>query len=134
MSAPVSWLAPVVAGVAAAVALAADPWRSIAVPAATVAVVAAALTVVEVVLRRRGGTESAYEPAPTHPGGLREAFVDGERGRVDIVLACDLLERRLSHPNLRSQTTLELDSVVRMSPAEFRAYLTRRLHDLERTS
>jgi hypothetical protein len=132
--ASISWEWPIVATAAAAVALGAGSYRLVAVPAATVAVVAASLAVVAVVRRARVEEPRGEDPVPEHPGGLREAFVGGELGRVDLVLACDLLERKLSRPTLRARTPAELNALVRVPPGEFRRYLTRRIAELEATS
>ena len=134
MKAAIGWEWPIVATAAAAVALGAGSYRLVAVPAATVAVGAAALTVVGVVRRGRVDEGPEDDAAPEHPGGLREAFVGGELGRIDLVLACDLLERKLSRPNLRARTPAELDRLVRVPPGEFRRYLTRRIAELETRS
>jgi hypothetical protein len=134
VKAAIGWEWPIIATSAAAVALGAGSYRFVAVPAATVAVVAASLAVVGVVRRARVAEAPAEDEAPEHPGGLREAFVGGELGRVDLVLACDLLERKLSQPNLRARAPAELDALVRVPPGEFRRYLTQRIAELEATS
>lgn len=134
MKAPFSWEWPIIATAAAALALGAGTYRLVAVPAATLAVVAASLAVVAVVRRARVEDAPEEDPAPEHPGGLREAFVGGELGRVDLVLACDLLERKLARPNLRARSPAELNALVRVPPGDFRRYLTRRIAELEATS
>jgi hypothetical protein len=134
VSAPIGWWWPLVAGMATAVAFAAGAAYSIAVPAATVAVLAAALTIVEVILHQRGETQTAAERAPLVPGGVRAAFGGGEPGREDIVLTLDLLERRISRPDLPARTGQEVAAIVHRPPAEFRRYVAKRLDELEGTS
>lgn len=135
MNSPVGWWWPFLAGVAVLIAVLAGPSRDeIAVPAATVAVVAAALTVLETLVRQRGGASKPPLPTPAHPGGLREAFTGGEPGREDIILACDLLERKLSQPDLRARTAYEVAALVTLPPEEFRKYIARRLDELEGAS
>ena len=134
MNSPVGWWWPLLAGIATAVALLAGPAHWLVVPAATVAVVGAALTILEALARQRGGARTPVTPTPAHPGGLREAFTGGEPGREDIVLACDLLERKLSRPDLRARTAVELAVLATLPPEEFRRYLARRLDELEGAS
>jgi len=134
VSPPIGWWWPLLAGVAIAIALVAGPTRPLAGAAATVAVVAAVLAVLEAVLRQRRVERATPEVTPAHPGGIREAFVGGGPGREDIVLACDLLERKLSRPELRARTPLEIETLVHLPPEEFRRYVAQRLDDLERAS
>lgn len=134
MKPPIGWGWPTLAGVAIALALVAGSSRPLAIGAATVAVIAAALAVVGALGLDRTEEPSEYEPIMGRPGGLREAFVGGELGRIDIVLACDLLERKLARPDLRARTPAEVDALVRVPPAEFRRYLARRLAELEAAS
>jgi hypothetical protein len=134
VSRPVVWWWPVLAGIGVAIALLASSSRAVAGAAATVAVVAAALAVVETVLRQRRAGHEEYDPTPTHPGGLREAFTGGGPGREDLVLACDLLERKLSRPDLRARTPPEIAALVRLPPDEFRRYVAQRLDELEASS
>ena len=134
MSSPVGWWWPLLAGIATAVALLAGPAHELVVPAATVAVLGAAMTVLEALARQRGGARAPAAPTPTHPGGLREAFTGGQPGREDIVLACDLLERKLSRPDLRARSAFEIAALVTLPPEEFRRYIARRLDELEGAS
>jgi hypothetical protein len=131
---PIGWWWPLLAGIATVAALLAGPNRAIAIPAATIAVFAAVLAVVETLVRQRNLARREYDPGPSRPGGLREAFVGGGPGREDLVLACDLLERKLSRPGLRARTITEVASLVRLPPEEFRRYLAQRLDELEGTS
>ena len=134
MNSPFGWWWPLLAGVATAVAVLAESVRVVAVPAATVAVVGAVLTVLEVIARQRGEARPPADVEPLRVGGLREAFVGGMPGREDLVLACDLLERRLCRPDLRARTALELAQLVTLPPEEFRQYLAWRLDELEGSS
>jgi hypothetical protein len=134
LNSPVGWWWPLLAGIAALIAVVAGPSREIAVPAATVAVVGAALTVFEALARQRGRARKPPEPTSAHPGGLREAFMGGDPGREDILLACDLLERKLSRPDLRARTAAEVAALVTLPPEEFRRYVAWRLDELEGAS
>jgi len=137
LNAPVGWWWLVVAALAALVAVGAGSSVAVAAPAATVAVVAAVLAVLETVVRprrARRGSSAYYDPGPTRPGGLREAFIGGAPGREDLVLACDRLDRALSRPNLRARTTSEIHAILALPPDEFRRYLSRRLAELEAAS
>jgi hypothetical protein len=62
---------------------------------------------------------------------LREAFTGGVPGREDLILACDLLERKLSRPDLRARTAPEIASLVQLPSEEFRRYVAQRLDELE---
>lgn len=134
MKVPIGWGWPTLAGVAVAIALLAGSSRSLSIGAATVAVVAAAFSVIGAL-----GLDLAEEPSegelpPEGPGGIRGAFVGGELGRIDIVLAMDLLERKLSRPGLRARRPGEVEALVRVPPAEFRRYLAERITELEAAS
>jgi len=131
---PVGWWWPAIAGVATVAAVLAGPNLPVAAAAATLAVVAAALTVFEAFFRQREPAGRPPDLTREHPGGLREAFVGGEPGREDLVLACDLLERKLARPDLRARTAVEIQSLIRLPPEEFRRYLAQRLDDLEGAS
>lgn len=128
------WWWPLLAAVSAVVAVLAGSRLEISVPAATLAVVGAVLTVVEAIARQRSPARGTVESTVDHPGGLREAFTGGEPGREDLVLACDLLERKLSRPDLPARTSLELAQIVLLPPEEFRQYLAWRLDELESSS
>jgi hypothetical protein len=134
VKAPIDWRWPAVAGLAVVVALLAGPVRWLAASAATVAVVAATLAMVTELGRRRSGAGRPKPSAWMEPDQVRDAFHAGGAGRVELVLACDLLERKLSRPDLRAETPVELDTVARMGPEEFRRYLDRRLRALEAAS
>lgn len=130
MNAPIGWWWPAVAIIATGVAFAAGPVYALAVPAATVAVVAAALTILEVILRQRGEV-GGREYRISRAVGVRGAFVGGVAGREDVVLTLDLLERRITRPDLPARTPREIAEIARLSPAEFRRYVAKRLDDLE---
>lgn len=134
MNSPVGWWWPLLAGGSALIAVVAGPRLEISVPAATLAVAGATLTLFEVVARQRLPARAASDPTSDHPGGLREAFRGGTPGREDLVLACDLLERKLSRPDLPAKTPLELAEIVRLPPDAFRRYLAGRLDELEGSS
>lgn len=133
MNAPFGWWWPVLAGVAAVVAWVAGA-TTLGAVGATVAVLAAALALVDAVARRRERAVAVREPPAVAPGGLREAFVGGEPGREDIVLALDLLERKFTHPNLPARSVTELAALAFQPQAQFREYVAARLEELERAS
>jgi hypothetical protein len=132
MRAPFGWLVPAVAAAATGVAVWAGSNLAVALPSATVAIAAAALLFVEVWLR---SPPSGRRVAPSAPRGepveLREAFRSGRLGREKLVLALDQLERAGPNPNLPGRRSEEIREFGRMSAAEFRAYVRRRLDELE---
>lgn len=131
MTASIGWWWPAAAGVAAVVAFLAGPAYLLAVPAATVAVLAAAMTLVEAVWRRREWPErGAYVPRASF-GGIREAFNGGPSGRADVVHALDLLERKLSRPDLPTRTEAEVRQLIDHPADDFRRYVADRLDELE---
>lgn len=134
MRSPIGWWWPAVAAVAIVVAAIAGPDYAVAVPAATIAVIAAALTVVDALGRHRGELAGPILARALPPGGIRGAFRGGETGREDIVLTLDLLERRLSRPDLPSRSAAQLAEICRRSPEQFRRYLAERLAALEGSS
>lgn len=134
MNLPVAWWWAIPAGLAAAVALTASGSPGVAVAAATAAAGCAGLAVVETIVRHRAVPARSVETAPERPGGMREMFVGGEPGREDLVLACDLLERRIARPSLRARTRPEIEVLVSLPPEQFRRYVAGRLDELERIS
>jgi hypothetical protein len=134
LNAPIGWWWPVLAGVATVTALLVGSNYAVAVPAATVAVVAAALALVGPLrLRRVEKRPPTYLPA-VHVGSVRAALNGGEPGREDLVLTLDLLERRISRPDLPAKSAAEITALVRQPAAEFREYVNRRLDELETLS
>jgi len=131
---PIGWGLPAVAAIAVLVALLAGPVRWLQWLAAVVAVVAATLAIVWELGRRRSVVTGPPPRVLLEPDPIRSAFHHGGGGRVDLVLAVDLLERKLSRPDLRAETPVELHTVAHMTPEEFRRYLDRRLRALEASS
>lgn len=131
MKSPVGGWWPAVAAVAVVVALVAGPIHWLTALGATLAVVAATLAIVTELSRRVSTRGRAPPPEHVEANDVRAAFRAGGPGRVDLVLACDLLERKITRPELRAETPVELASVTRMDPEEFRRYLDRRLQALE---
>jgi len=134
VKAPIGWGWPAVTILAIVVALLAGPVRWLAAVGATLAVTAATLTIVTELGRRRSRADRPLPPASAEPDEVRAAFRAGSDGRVDLVLACDLLERKILRPDLRAETSVELNAVARMDAEEFRRYLDRRLRALEGAS
>jgi hypothetical protein len=134
VTAPLGWWWPLLTGVAIVVALLASAVPTVATVAATLAVVGGALTVVDAVARRRERAAVPILAPRSGPGGAREAFRGGETGREDIMLALDLLERKVVTPTLRARTAPELSAVAGRTPEEFRRYVAQRLDELERAS
>jgi len=134
VSGSIGWWWPALAGIATIVAFAVGPTYSVAVPAATVAVVAASLTIVEVIVRQRSEAEAGPARAPIVPGGVRGALAGGEPGREDVVLTLDLLERKISRPDLPARTGPQVTAIVRRPAPEYRRYVAQRLDELEEAS
>jgi hypothetical protein len=134
VKAPIGWGLPAVVAVAVLVALLAESVRWLQLLAAVLAVVAATLAIVWELGRRRAVAAAPPPRVLLEPDEIRDAFRHGGSGRVDLVLACDLLERKLSRPDLRAETPVELHTVARMAPEEFRRYLDQRLRALEAAS
>lgn len=131
MKAPIGLLWPTVAGLAALIAFLAGPTYAIAVPAATVAVIAAGLALIAAVASRPDNEWKGTESSPVGPGGIRAAFNEGLPGREDIVMALDLLERKLLRPDLPARTVSEYHELAGRSPDDFRQYVADRLDELE---
>lgn len=134
MRVPFGWGLPVIALIAVGVAIWAGTNFSISVPAAGAAVVAAALLIREAASARgdapppRGETTAITVP-PRRT--VRATFAAGRLGREEIVVLLDTLERKGPNPMLPGRPASEVDRLARLPPAEFRAYLRRRLDDLE---
>ncbi len=103
-------------------------------PLATLAVLTAALAMVGPLrLRYAERRPAAHFPA-VNVGSVREAFVGGEPGREDVVLKLDLLERKISRPDLPARKPWEIAEIVRQPPAAFREYVRGRVDELEARS
>ncbi len=134
MTAPLGWWWPLLTAAAVIAALLADGTPKVAAVAGTVAVAGAALTILDAVTRRRERAAAPSGEPRAGPGGVRGAFRGGDTGREDIVLALDLLERKVVRPTLRARSSGELSSVAGRTPEEFRRYVAERLDDLERAT
>ncbi len=132
MRLPFGWFAPAVAIAATGIAVWAGSDLRIAVPATAIAVTAAGFLLAEVALR-------TFRPRPSAPAppsvdvkaNLGRAFRSSRFGRVEILVTLDRVERILKNPGLPGRSLEEIESVVRLPPADFRAYVRRRLSDLE---
>jgi hypothetical protein len=133
MNSPIGWVLPAVALGATGLAVWAGPNLALAIPAAALAVVAAGVAFARAGLGARPRTP--YHPSfgpPREMFHIRSALHSGRLGQEEIVAQLDHMERTGPTPDLPSRTVPELESIIRLSPAEFREYLRGRLDDLER--
>lgn len=120
------------AAAATGVAVWAGTNTSIAAPAAAVAVFAAGAMFVDAWLRARAA-EPPDPPAPVEddPIPFRLGFRSGRLGREDIIETLDRIERTGPDPLLPVRTPQEVAALTSLSRSEFRAYVRRRVDDLE---
>lgn len=78
----------------------------------------------------RGPDRSMAGPA-TEPSAIEQAFAEGPFGRERIAVTLDAIERAMRNPDLPAETPDELDRLWALKPAEFNAYVSRRLDRLE---
>ncbi len=134
MKRPFGWLLPVLAGIATALAIWADPASSLALAMAVVAVAAGGLVFAEIGLRTwlagRPSSPPALREAPFSVD-LRFSFRSGRLGRESILTLVDQLDRRGGNPALPVRARKEVEHLVGLEPAAFRAELSRRLDELE---
>lgn len=135
MRSPFSWGLVAVAAIAAAVAIWTRSNTGLALAAASVALLAAVLIFVEVGIRTWSPFGRVAAPSSRNPlDVVREAFDSGRLGRESVVALLDRLYWTSLNPD-RPMTTIEqLDSIARMSPAEFREYVRVRVEYLEARS
>jgi hypothetical protein len=122
----------IVAVLASGLAIAAGTNAGTVLPAAAIAVTAAALLLFGVVARTRWPPGRPLPTLPADPARVRSSIQAGAHGRPALVWLLDNLERAGSNPNRPGTTIEELDRLQALSPMEFRAYLDRRVSDLER--
>jgi hypothetical protein len=132
MNSPVGWGLPTLAVVATGIAYWAGPNLVLALPAACLAVAAAGLLFVgagfDAAERRRTRAPARWRPEVFR---LRSAIRSGPLGREELVTTLDRVERSGPSPDLRTRSADEMQALIRVSPAEFRAYLRARIDDLE---
>ncbi len=107
----------------------------LALVAAATAIVAASLLFVEVGMR--GWNPPVRTTHPSGPGPsdkVRAAFASGRLGRESMVALLDRLSRTTSDPTHPSTSLEQLETIVRMSPEDFRAYVRARVEYLEARS
>ena len=87
------------------------------------------------------GAWGAARPATDAPGagrrpgrrsGIWAAFGSGPLGREDIIYTLDRLDRQMLSMARPPRSVAEVRALARVPPAEFRAYVTARLDELER--
>ncbi|MGI0130234.1 MAG: hypothetical protein ACREDE_01145 [Thermoplasmata archaeon] len=127
-----AWFLPAVALVAVGFAVWAGPNLSIAVPAVAVATLATSLLFVAAWYQDQDRSRRSAPP-PWEPElfRLRYAIRSGPLGREELVTTLDRVERNGPTPTLPPRSPEEMESLVRLSPNEFRQYLRSRLDDLE---
>jgi hypothetical protein len=104
----------------------------VAAPAAAAAVVAAGLLFVGAWQDNPRGNDAVVPPPPERDIFLfRYGFRSGRLGREEIVATLDRIERMGPTPELPSRATGDLARITALSRVEFRAYVRRRLDDLE---
>jgi hypothetical protein len=119
------------AAFAAAVAVAAGPNESLAVPAASVSVAAGALLLVGVVERTRWPSRPPVAGPTADPARVRSSFEAGARGRNELIVLLDRLERGEGERYLSYRPPEELARLQALAPEAFRQYLGDRVSDLE---
>lgn len=125
------WYLVALALVATGLAVWAGTNLAAAVPAAVLALTAAALLFAEAWTSSGRPTAAAGGRRGRSRDTLRAAFRSGRMGREAVVDLLDRLERAGPHPELPTRPVEELNALGRLTPAEFRHYVARRLDELE---
>jgi hypothetical protein len=115
----------------AGLAVLAGPEYGLVDPLAAAAVAAAALALVPIVLGDRAPARLAMDRKRIEPGGIRTWLRSGTVGREEIVLLLDRLDRSGPRPELPSRPPAEIARLVSLSAGEFRAYVERRMDEIE---
>lgn len=120
---------------ALAIAVAAGSDLALAVPAGAAAVGLAAVFGLYTVLESRGESLGSLWVPDSRPAlRILRAFAGDRLHREEVVLLLDHVERAGPNPGLNSRPRAELATIVSMSPAAFREYVTGRIEQLERES
>ncbi|MCI4339196.1 MAG: hypothetical protein L3J68_02540 [Thermoplasmata archaeon] len=121
-----------VAVAATGLALWAGPNLAISAVAAAAAVVAAGLLFLSAWVDRPPARVAVapYRSERDIPP-FRYGFRSGRFGREELISTLDRIERLGPTPELKSRSSGEMDSIARLSAAEFSDYVRRRLDDLE---
>lgn len=101
-----------------------------ALPLATLAVAVAATVLVLAALPREP-RRGAVPSGPLETNNVRAWLREGGLGHEEVVRLMDKLDRMGSHPNLGVRTEPEMDEFRRMPSAEFHAFVSQRLDDIE---
>ncbi len=117
--------------VLAGLAVLAGPDYGLVVPFAAAAVAAAAVALVPILLEDRGPLRPADERPRDRPRGIRAWLRSGTVGREEIVLLLDRLDRSGPRPDLPSRPPLEVARLVALPDDDFRAYVARRMDEIE---
>ncbi|HUJ78593.1 MAG TPA: hypothetical protein VLX64_06260 [Thermoplasmata archaeon] len=131
MKGPFGVVPPAIAVVATFVAIDAGPNYSVALPMSVIAVTAALFTAADALARTAHRTPPRSSSRGGRTGGLREWFLRGRIGREQIVLLLDRLDRAGDRPTLPLRSSEEIEGLVRLPDAEFRAFVRRRLDAIE---
>ncbi|HTP55100.1 MAG TPA: hypothetical protein VML53_00325 [Thermoplasmata archaeon] len=131
MKGPFGFIPPAIAVAAAFTAIGAGPNYAIALPMSVIAVTAAAFTAADALARTARRAPARTPPRGGRTAGLREWFVRGRIGREQIVLFLDRLDRAGDRPELPIRSSEEIEGLVRLPDAEFRAFVRRRLDAIE---
>jgi hypothetical protein len=124
-----------IALVATGVAVWAGPNLTFAAPAAAVAVLAAGFLFVSAWMDNPPEARSAgRDPEGGEVRVDRLWFQSGRLGREEIIATLDRIERLGPTPDLPARSGAELSEITGLSRSEFRAYVRRRLEDLEARS
>lgn len=137
MNSPIGWGLPIVAGVATAVALAAESNDAIALPAALAAVATAGLALVRVTQQTSSPDDARTLPnlpESIAPEMSDEWFDQGPLGHEAIVLMLDRIDRSLLHPDLPTREAAELTELRTLPEEDFLEYVAARLDELEGAS
>jgi hypothetical protein len=132
MNSPVGWVLPAVAVASAAVAIAAGPDLSLAVPASVIAVVAAGAVFLGA---WHGAPDRRTAPAsdgwPPESERVRMVFRSGSFGREYLVDLLDRVERTGVRPDLPLRTANETRRITELPAEQFDEYVRSRLSYLE---
>ncbi len=132
MRGPAGWVWLALAAVLAGVAVYAGPNQTAAIGFAAGAFAAVALYLAGLAHRDSWGTRG-HPPGPTAEprSPFRVSLAAGRSGRSEVVVLLDELDRRYAHPLRPTTPAEELARLRGETRAQFRAYVSSRLDEIE---